>query len=178
MTFVSPEQIVKNLGLEAGMIVADFGSGSGHYSIEAAKIVGKAGRVYAIDIQKEMLQAVKSRGEISGLENIEIIWADLEIAGSSKLPDNSIDAVIISNILFQSGAKENIAKEAFRILKSGGRLGVIEWLTNSGKIGPSGENRISFDTAVKIFSEVGFGMVNQFDAGDNHYGILFKKKHE
>lgn len=175
MAFISPEQIIKNLDLEPGMIVVDFGSGSGHYTVEAAKIVGNAGKVYSVDIQKEMLQAVKSRCEVDRLDNVEIVWADLELPDGSHLAGNFADLVIISNILFQAEDKKSVAKEAFRILKNSGRAAVIEWVKSESKIGPPLEQRVNFAEAQKIFEEMGFKTEKEFEAGENHYGIIFRK---
>ena len=175
MVFLKPSQIIKNFDLEHGMIVADFGCGSGHYSVEAAKIVGKSGKVYAIDVQKEMLEAVKSRSEAEGLDNLEIIRADLELSEGSHLASGIADAVIMSNILFQSEDKNAIAEEAFRILKVGGKIAVIEWDKRAGKIGPSPELRVSAEDARKIFEKAGFNSEGEFEASESHYGIIFRK---
>lgn len=167
MSFVKPEEIVKNIGLEQGMTVVDFGAGSGHYALAAAKLVGEKGRVYAIDIQKDLLAKIKSEAEKRGLSNLEIIWTDVEKLESTRLADNSVDEAIISNILFQLEDKGAIAREAMRILKKGGDASVIviEW--NDGR----------FDKSVceKIFKEAGFNKEKEFEAGDKHYGIIFHK---
>lgn len=173
--FVSPEQIIKNLDLEPGMIVVDFGSGSGHYTVAAAEVVTNAGKVYSIDVQKEMLEAVKSRCEIKGLSNVEIVWADLELPKGSHLADNFSDTVIISNILFQAEDKKVITDEAFRILKENGKVAVIEWDKKEDKVGPPLDKRISFEETRKVFEETGFKMEKKIETGDNHYGIIFKK---
>lgn len=173
--FVKPEEVIKNIGLEPGMVVADFGAGSGHYSIAAAKIVRKTGKVYSIDIQKELLNAIKSTAAINNLSNIEIIWSDLEIPEGSRLASGSVDVVIISNILFQVGNKEAVAKEAYRIAKDDGKTAVIEWSAESGKTGPPLESRISKSDCLDLFAKNGFNPEKEFIAGENHYGLLFKK---
>ena len=175
MAFVRPEEVIKNIGLEPGMVVADFGAGSGHYSIAAARIVSKTGKVYSIDIQKELLNAIKSTAGISNLSNIEIIWSDLEIPEGSRLASGSADAVIISNVLFQAGNKEAVLKEALRIVKDDGKVAVIEWSAESGKTGPPLENRISKSDCLDLFAKTGFNLAKEFMAGENHYGLLFKK---
>lgn len=187
---------MKNFGLEPGMAVADFGCGSGHYTIAAARIVSPpagGGTVYAIDVQKELLQAVKSHAEINNLKNIEIVWADLEVTEGSHLASNSLDFVIISNILFQAENRGQIAKEAFRVLKSGGKTAVIEWAVGDeprsprseagcqgrerepGKVGPVLEKRISKEEVQQIFLQEGFKMGREFQPGENHYGLIFMK---
>ncbi len=175
--FVRPEEIIKNLRLEPGMAVADFGAGSGHYSIAAAKIVRNNGKVYAIDVQKELLGKIKSSAEINNLLNIEIVWSDLEKNQGSRLADDSVDAVIVSNILFQTEKKETMAKEALRILKKGGKVMVVEWDKDSvsGKAGPSLGRRVSRNECENFFKNAGFNLQKEFPAGENHYGQIFVK---
>lgn len=174
MAFVKPEEVIKKIGIEPGMVVADFGAGSGHYSIAAAKIVRNTGKVYSIDIQKDLLAAIKSAAVLNNLSNIEIVWSDLETPEGSRLADNSANAVIISNILFQVN-KEAILKEASRILKNDGKIAVIEWDKKNGKMGPPAERRVSKEECLEIFRNAHFKLAKEFIAGENHYGLLFEK---
>ncbi len=180
MAFINPDDVVKNLGLEPGMVVADFGCGSGHYTTAAAKIVGRPGAVYAIDVQKDLLASVKSRAEINNLQNIEIVWADLEKPEGSHLAGGSVDMVIISNILFQVEDRSVLIKEAFRILKNRGRTTAIEWEPvpaegRVSKIGPQPEKRLSKEEVRDIFIKEGFKIEREFQPGESHYGIIFIK---
>lgn len=176
--FVSPAKIIEILGIMPGMAVADFGSGSGHYVLEAGKKVGKIGRVYAIDIQKEMLSYVRSHAQQMGLSNIETIWTDLEKTEATRLKNDTVDVVIISNILFQADNKDQVVKEAYRILKSGGRAAAIEWDTEqaNSSFGPPMNSRISQQAAKDLFSGEGFYFEKEFKPGDHHYGLILKKQ--
>lgn len=175
MAFVRPEEVVKNFGLEPGMTVADFGCGSGYYSLAAAKMIGDHGKVFAIDVQKELLESVKSNARLNNLNNIEFIWADLEIPEGSHLAPDSVDLVIISNILFQAEDQTAVAKEAFRVLKNKGRLAVMEWSESFGGLGPRPENVVKKDKCEKIFIEQGFILDKEFEPGEHHYGLIFAK---
>ena len=122
--FIKPEEIIKNFEIRPGMTVADFGSGSGHYVLAMAKKMnnsglpaGQAGVVYAIDIQKNLLEAIKSEATKQHLSNVDIIWADIESKEGTKLANGTLDFAIASNILFQIGDKTALAKEIFRTLK-------------------------------------------------------------
>lgn len=169
MSFVKPEEIVKSIGLEQGMAIVDFGAGSGHYALAAAKLVGENGRVYAVDVQKDLLATIRSEAAKRELSNLEIIWTDLEKPESTRLADDSIDKAIISNILFQLEDKGAVVREAMRVLKKGGNAVVIEWIElKSGK-------QLGKDDCVKIFMSAGFEKEKEFEAGDNHYGIIFHK---
>ena len=175
--FVNPSKVIEILDIRPQMTVADFGCGSGHYVIEAARRVGKSGKVYAIDIQQEMLSFVRSQAKLENLSNIETIWADLEMPNATRLKENSVDIIIISNILFQAENKEQIAKEAFRILKPEGKAAAIEWIVENGPVnfGPAMNNRISPSDAKNLFEKAGFSLEREFNPGEHHYGLIFVK---
>lgn len=173
--FVDPTQIIDSLEIEPGMVAADFGAGAGFYTVELAKKVGEGGKVYAIDIQKHMLDIIRSKARLNRLLNIETIWADLENVNSVPLKENTVDLVLISNILFQVEDKENLLKEAIRLLKPGGKVVVVEWRKNQLKFGPPPDRRISSQDVQKLFSENGLKLDKEVYAGEYHYGLVFKK---
>lgn len=174
--FSNPTKNIQQLGLIKGMHIADFGAGSGFYSMSAAKEIGNNGRVYAIDVQKDLLQKIKNEAKLRGAPNLEIIWGDVEKIGGTKLKDNSIDAVIIANILFQTAEKNNVCLEAKRILKNSGRALVVDWADSFGNLGPKQEDVFLLSAAKDIFQKNGFTIDKEFDAGDHHYGLIFKKQ--
>lgn len=176
VAFLEPERIVKNFGLEEGDHVADFGAGHGYFTILMARIVGTDGKVYALDIQKSVLDIIRARAKLEHLLNIEPVWADLDEPGGSKLKDKFIDFVVIANILFQAEKKENIFREAYRILRENGRLAVVEWNEVLTPMGPPLSLRIKKETAKSIALATGFNLDKEFEAGSHHYGFLFKKK--
>lgn len=173
--FSNPKNNIIQLGLVEGMSVADFGSGSGHYAIEASRIVGESGRVYAIDIQQALVKKIKNLTVTEHRNNIDVLWGDIEQIGGTKLSDESVDAVIIANDLFQVENKNNVLKEARRILKPKGKAMVVEWADSFGGIGPRMEDIIRETEARDMLSENGFEFVQRFDAGEHHYGLIFTK---
>lgn len=174
--FSDPAKNIEKFGLSKGMFVADFGAGSGFYTMSAAKAAGDTGRVYAIDIQKELIQKIKNQANIEHLPNIEIIWGDVEKIGGTKMRDGSIDAVIIANLLFQASDKNNICLEAKRILKKGGRALVVDWMDSFGNLGPRQSDVFSPQAAKEIFQKNDFVFEREFSAGEHHYGLIFKKQ--
>lgn len=174
--FLHPERILNYLGIRPGMIVADFGCGGGYFSIPTARRVGEAGKVYAVDIQKRIIDLVKSKANLEHLLNIETVWADLEREKGSRLRDGVADAVIVANILFQAEKKKVIIEEAWRVLRLGGELAVIEWDETPFAAGPQLEARIPRQLAQSMAEEAGFELEKEFEAGSHHYGLLFKKK--
>ena len=126
--FSDPIKNVEQCGIQPGMDIADLGSGSGHYSMAIAKALTSTGRVYAIDINKDLLTKLKNNSVKQNLFNIEVIWGDIDNLNGTKLRDYSVDMVFACNILFQIENKVEFIKEIKRILKPGGGA-VIVWIS-------------------------------------------------
>ncbi len=173
MHFASPERNISLLHITDGARVADFGAGSGHYVIALAHKVGRGGRVYAIEVQKDLLSRLKSEAMSKRLTNIEYIVSDLERVGGSRLAPKSLDAVVISNILFQSENKLALITEAHRVLKPGGQLLLIDWLESFRNMGPHTAKVVSPDAAQALAEESGFIFERRVPAGSHHYGLIF-----
>src|SRR3989344_2520773 len=174
-TFLEPERIVQNFGLEKGDHVADFGAGRGYFTIPLAKIVGGDGKVYAIDIQKPVLDIIRSRAKLDHLLNIETIWADLDQPGGSKIKDKFLEFIIIANILFQAENKPTLFHEASGFWGEKGRLAVIEGDETSPPLGPPLPIRIKKGEVRRWADDVGFSFDREFETDPHHYGLLFKK---
>ena len=180
--FMNPEKIIGGFGIKEGMMIADFGSGAGYFTILLGQRVGKNGKVYALDIQESALDNVRVKAKAAGLENVETIRSNLEVLGGSGLADNSQDIVLLANILFQSDLKKEIVKEAVRVLKSGGSLVVIDWKRAAGAM-PDGRqgfgppDNLRTDEIAMRSLVLGEGLVfeNDIDAGQFHYGMKFRK---
>ena len=173
--FSDPEENIKQFSLGKGTYVADLGSGAGFYSFSAAEAVGSDGHVYAIDVQKDLLQKLKKEAQLRHLSNIDIVWADLEHLGGTKLREVSIDAAIMANVLFQLGQKDNAIMEVRRILKKGGRLLLVDWLSSFGGMGPQPQDVLSKEKAIELLKKHGFTVDREISAGAQHYGIIFRK---
>lgn len=176
MDFADPQVNLQRINLSSGMTVVDFGAGSGAYTIPAAKIVAPEGKVYAVEIQKDLLENIKKTAEASRVgNNVSLIWGDVEQQGGVSLADGLADVVIISNVLFQAKSMYTLALEAKRILKPGGKIMVIEWSESFGGIGPIPADVISPEEVKKTFGSVGLPFISDFPAGEHHYGLIFAK---
>ena len=174
--FAHPGKNVATWGISPGMSVADFGAGSGHYSLEIAARLKNEGHLYAVDIQQELLKRLKSEALRRGFTNVEVIWGDLEIARGSKITDGHIDLVLISNLLFQLESKDPVFKEAMRILRPKGRLVVIDWSESFGGLGPHKKDVVQKSEARRAAEAAGFEFIEEFAAGAHHYGLVFEKR--
>lgn len=173
MGLAGPEKILEQLTISDNAQVADFGCGNGYFSIPLAKIA-KQGKVYATDVVKETLEAVKSKAILEGISNIETVHCNLEVLGGSKLADESIDFVLTRNILFQSQKKAEIIREAKRVLKNRGQLVLIEWINNSS-LAPKEGWFISKDEAKQLTIGEGFIFEKEVEIDSQHYGLVFIK---
>lgn len=174
--FLEPERIVRSFDLQSGDHIADFGAGHGYYTIPMARIAGGDGKVYALDIQKSVLDIIRAKARLEHLLNVEYVWADLDTPQGSKLKDKFFDFVLVANILFQAERKYVVVREAYRVLREGGRLAVIEWDETPAPMGPASQLRIKKEEARKLALQTGFELDREFAAGSHHYGLLFTKK--
>ncbi|MGA1047213.1 MAG: class I SAM-dependent methyltransferase [Minisyncoccia bacterium] len=172
--FLSPREIVEQFKVSANSHIADFGSGAGDFSIAIAEVVSNNGKVYAIDVLESAHQSLRSRYKIKGITNIELILANIECDSGSNLPQESVDLVMIHNIMFQVSNKKKLIQEAYRVLKDTGKLAMIEW-SMSSPIGPPQNLRLPERELISLIQNNGFEVDYRVEAGKYHYGYIFNK---
>ena len=162
--------------LGEGMHVADIGAGSGAYTLWAAEAVGENGRVYAIDVQQPLLDRIKKAAIAQGMHTIEALRGNVEAPGGTHLGDDSVDACIVTNILFLLEDKNALVLEVKRILKASGKVLVVDWSDSFGGLGPQKKDIITFEEAQKIFRRNNFDVQAQIEAGEHHWGCIVKQQ--
>lgn len=177
--FLNPGRLIASLGiLRPGMHVADFGCGSGYFTLPIAKIVGSGGQVNAVDVLPKALEAVSSLAKMEGLFNIRTIRGNLETKAGSRLAPRSQDAVFIVNMLHQSKHKKTVLTEAERVLKTQGMVVIIDWETHV-VVRPSQGWFLTQEEAAKLAHQLHFRVLRRFTAGLYHWGlVLIKNKTE
>jgi ubiquinone/menaquinone biosynthesis C-methylase UbiE len=117
--FRNPYKLLKAAGLKPGQKVLEVGCGPGFFTIPAAKLVGKEGFVYAVDVHPLAIERVKEKIRREEIKNIKPILAN---ASNTGLPDRSIDLVFLFGLQYIAGGLKNVIGEIYRILKPGGVL--------------------------------------------------------
>jgi ubiquinone/menaquinone biosynthesis C-methylase UbiE len=173
--FSDPKHNIEQFGLSDGNVVADLGTGSGFYAIEAARVVAPHGRVYAVDVQSDLLTRLRTEAQRNRITNIDILVGNIEHLGGTKIREASVDAVIASNVLFMLDDKKTFLTEAKRILKRNGKLLLVDWSASFSHMGPHPDHVVYKDAARKLAQEVGFVLEKEIDAGSHHYGMIFRK---
>lgn len=168
--------ILSNAEVVEGMRVADFGCGAtGHFVFPLSGMVGEGGIVYAIDIQKTILETVKRKQRLENISNIVPLWSNLEIFNSTKIEAGSLDVVFLINTLYQSSKRVEILREAVRVLKKSGKLVIVEWKKVSIPFGPPVEERVDIHSLKNAAPKLGIDLVKEFFTGSYHYGLIFTK---
>jgi len=167
------ENILKTMGINNKIKnIVDFGCGYGTFTIPIAERIH--GRVYALDIEPEMVKTTERKTEEKGLGNIEVMLRDF-ISSGSGLEDGSVDYVMLFNILHLDNPM-NLLKEAYRILKKGGKLGIIHWNYDpTTPRGPSMNIRPKPEQVIKLVTSSRFNYPRKYDLKPYHYGIFAVK---
>lgn len=173
--FSNPNQILEEVGIQKGSVIADLGAGSGHYTFAGARLTGGDGKVYSLEVQKDLVEKLKNEAERNHLTNVSAIWCNIEKIGGTKLSDAVIDLAIVANVFFQIEDRKDFLKEIHRILKQSGRILLVDWTDSHSGMGPAPKDVIRESEATSIFEQNGFKMNRTVSAGEHHYGIIFSK---
>jgi ubiquinone/menaquinone biosynthesis C-methylase UbiE len=120
----SPEKAVDALKLKPGMVVADVGAGTGFMSLKLAKRVGPTGKVYAEDVQPEMLQAIRNNVAKAKLSNVETVQGTYS---DPKLPEGKLDLVLLVDVYHEFTEPQKMLRGIRSALKPDGRLVLLEY---------------------------------------------------
>jgi ubiquinone/menaquinone biosynthesis C-methylase UbiE len=173
--FVMPQIVSTHFHLREGDRVADFGAGAGFFLAALSQAVGEDGRVYACEIQKQLVEKVAEVARSQNLTNIYPLWCDLEEADGIKINSGELDAAILVNTLFQIEDRETAVVEMSRTLRNGGKFFVVDWTESFAGMGPQPNQIISAADATALCEAHGFVLDREFPAGDHHYGLAFRK---
>jgi len=171
--FFNPTGILSIMGISDKVRdVAEFGCGYGTFTIPAAKII--KGTIYAIDIEEEMIALTEQEAKKYHLRNAKTILRDFMVRGTG-LKGESVDYVMLFNILHIE-QPEALLKESYRILRPGGKLGIIHWNYDpSTPRGPSMDIRPKPEQCIQWAEKEKFIKIEQYNLKPYHYGIVMVK---
>ena len=168
--------ILRKIAIEEGQKVAELGCGNfGFFVWPLAKLVGRRGQVYAVDILRSTLEEVKLHALKENLPQVKTIWSNLEIFKATNVETSSLDSALLVNVLHQSDKRSEILREAIRMLKRGGKLLIVEWGNSDSPFGPSLEKRVKLDSLKAAAPKIGLDIEEEFSAGPYHYGLILIK---
>ena len=157
-----------------GEIVADLGCGNGFYVLPAAQMVGSSGSVIAVDVMEAKLAATVSIANQFGYKNVRVVQADLS-KPIFDIPAGSCDLVIVGNILHQISPQSGLISNIYRILKSQGRVVIVEWKKTATPFGPPIDKRVDQEKLEVLLMQAGFRKSKDLLADGYHYAVLFEK---
>ena len=149
----APARAIKALNIRPGQVVADIGAGSGYYSVLLAAAVGPAGRVYATDIQPEMLALLRKKIQARPVGNIEVV---LGTPIDTRLPDGAIDMALMVDVYHELEQPQMFLRSLKRALKPDGRLVLIEFRKEDPRVPIREEHKMSVREARTELEAEGF----------------------
>jgi predicted methyltransferase len=140
-----PDQIMDALNIADGSTVADIGAGAGWFTIRLARRVGPRGTVYAQDVQREMLEAIRRRVAKEALENVKPVLG----AGSNpNLPRSALDAVLVVDVYPEVADRVTFLRNLGSSLKPNGRIGIVNYKPGRGGPGPAPDEGLRVDASM------------------------------
>lgn len=150
----------EELKLKPGMSVCDMGSGNGYHTIPMAEAVGKDGKVYAVEIQPEMIEMLKSRAEKQGITHIETILGE---SHDPKLPPNSCDLILLVDVYHEFAHPQQMLAGMRQALKPGGQLVLVEFRAEDDSVPIKPEHKMSKEQINKELTLNGYKLVREFN---------------
>lgn len=148
------------LALKPGMVVCDMGSGNGYHTLPIAREVAPNGRVFAVDIQPEMLEMLKERAAAQEIANIECIVGEVH---DPRLPENSCDLILLVDVYHEFSHPEEMLASIRRALKPEGHLVLVEFRAEDESVPIKPEHKMSRVQILREMEANGFHLAKSFD---------------
>ena len=166
-----PGKIMDILRIGEASVVADLGAGSGWFTIRLANRVGPNGRVYAEDVQKPMIQAIKVRVDRLGLKNVETIFGT---DTDPRLP-RPVDAVLMVDAYHEAEKPVALLTNVAKSLKPEGRIGIVDFKKDGGGPGPAMEERVDPEAVIRDAQAAGLVLRSRETFLKYQYMLVFEK---
>ena len=172
-----PAEVVTSLKLREGNVVADIGTGSGYFVPYLSKAVGASGRVFATDIQPEMLAYVQRKVTELDLQNVTTV---LSQEADTRLERASVDLAFMVDVYHELGSPAPLLSNIHTVLKPNGRLTIIDFKANSesDRVGPPLSHRVPRDRLIAELERAGFSLVESIELLPYQYFLVFAGRRE
>ncbi|MBI2825796.1 MAG: class I SAM-dependent methyltransferase [Planctomycetia bacterium] len=154
------QRLVEALKIKPGQTVCDMGCGNGFYTLRLAKLVGKRGRVLAVDIQPEMLSLLKENAKAEGVTNIQPV---LGTVIDPRLPEGKVDLILIVDVYHEFSHPEHMLRAMRKSLKPHGRIALAEFRLEDPAVPIKLLHKMSKEQIMKEFAPNGYKLVEEFD---------------
>jgi len=165
-----PDEVVRALALAPGAAVADVGAGTGYFSARLAKAVGAEGRIFATDVQEEMIRALEARIARDGLANVTVVRAAFD---DPTLPPGCCDLALLVNVYKEIAERPAYLRRLAPALRDGGRIAIIDFHPDAPGLGPPREARLPEAQVVAELGEAGFVLAERHDFLPRQYFLVF-----
>ncbi len=160
------KQVLEEIELKADEIFADIGCGIGYFSIPAAELIHSYGKVYALDVEQEMLNELECRRKEHNIENIQVILTE---EYDLKLEDQLVSLAFVCTVLHEVEDKARFLKEVKRILREDGSIAIVEWIKRTSDWGPPISHRIAVDEVKELLQSAGFTNLSETEINEHFY---------
>lgn len=167
--------MIEALGVQPGETVCDLGCGNGYHTLRLAELVGREGRVLAVDVQEEMLDMLAERARRKGFDNIERIHGN---AVDPKLPENSVDLVLLVDVYHEFSHPEQMLREIRQSLSEEGRIVLVEFRAEDPEVPIRPLHKMSRDQILKEMTANGFELVDEFNELPWQHMLFFGRADE
>lgn len=171
--YQQPARVIQALGVEPGMAVADLGSGSGYFTRRFVDALNGTGRVYAIDVEQEMLDYV--RASLEGRPGASVVTLRLARPDDAGLPPASVDLVFVCNVVHHIEDRPAYFARLASALKPGGRIAIIDFYHDerSGDVGFPRRHLVPRETVLAEMKEAGYRLLKEHDFLARQYFLEF-----
>ena len=164
LNWLPPQDVIRLLDLTSAMSIADIGAGSGFFALPFARAIEPGGRLFAVDLQPEMLEFLRVKLRSAGSRwNLELVTGE---ATATNLDDASCDLVFLGNVWHELDDHARVLREMARILRSGGRVAILDWRTDvPNPPGPPAGHRVAAAEAAAALQTAGGAVLQSTGVG-------------
>jgi len=168
-----PDEALQAIGIRRGMVVADVGAGSGVMTFKMAKLVGPSGKVYAVDIQPQMLEILRTRAQRDKVTNVQTV---LDTVSDPKLPAGAIDLILLVDVYHEFSQPQAMLDHMREALKPNGRLVLLEYRKEDPTVPILPDHKMSVSEVKAEVQPEGFQFDQVIEVLPRQHIIIFRPR--